>query len=199
MGECKKGRPRDEDVRLRLLEAAARLIEESGSANVSVDAIAAMAGAGKATVYRWWPNKAALLIEAFRRAVQSELSYTSTGSLEQDVVQWLLQFTTMLNGPRGRIFAAFVAGGQSDPEIASAFREFWITPRRAEAKEALRRHCTTGELPEGIDLDLVVEMLYAPLYYRLLTGWGPLTPEYVRGLAHLALQGIAANSYSQKL
>ncbi len=194
MGECKKGRPRDEDVRLRLLAAAANLIEESGSANISVDAIAALAGSGKATIYRWWPTKAALLIEAFRRAVESELTYTFSGSLETDVVQWLLQFTTMLNGPRGRIFAAFVAGGQSDPEIALAFREFWIKPRRAEAKEALRRHCATGELPDGIDLDLVVEILYAPLYYRLLTGWGPLTPEYVEALAHLALQGIAVKA-----
>jgi len=190
MGDCKKGRPRDEDVRLRLLAAAARLMEESASANVSVEAIAALAGAGKATIYRWWPTKAALLIEAFRIAVASELNYKSSGSLESDVSQWLLQFTNMLSGPRGRIFSAFVAEGQSDPEIASAFREFWIKPRRAEAKEALHRHCATGELAEDIDLDLVVEILYAPLYYRLLTGWGPLTPDYVESLARLALKGI---------
>ena len=191
MGECKKGRPRDEEGRQRLLDAAARLIEESGSPNVSVDAIAALAGSGKATVYRWWPSKEALLIEAFRHAVESELDFPERETLEEAVIHQLRQFTAMLNGPRGRIFAAFVAGGQTDPAIAKAFRDFWIAPRRAEAKTALRRYCATGELSEDIDLDHVVELLYSPLYYRLLTGWGPLTAEYVEEHARLALRGIA--------
>jgi AcrR family transcriptional regulator len=184
------GRPRDEEVRWRILDSAARLLEEVGFASVTVEAIAEHAGAGKATVYRWWPNKAAVLIEAFRETVASELPFPFTGSLSSDVRQQLQNFAAMLNGRSGRAFAAFLAAAQTDAEVAEAFRQMWIAPRRAEAKQALQRHCETGELPETVNLDLAVELLYAPLYYRLLTGYGSITDEYVHELAETALRGL---------
>ncbi len=184
------GRPRDEEVRRRILEAGAGVLEDAGFANATMEAIAERAGASKATIYRWWPNKAAVLIEAFREAVSSELPFPQTGSLDECVRQQLLQFAGMLTGRRGRVFAAFLAAAQSDPDVAEAFRQMWIAPRRAEAKEALQRHCGTGELPPGVDLDLAVELLYAPLYYRLLTGFGAITPEYVQQLTQTALNGL---------
>jgi len=184
------GRPRDEDVRRRILQSAGRLLEEHGFAGVTVEAIADDSGASKATVYRWWPNKAAVLIEAFRETVASELPFPDTGSLSEDVRQQLQNFAAMLNGRRGRAFAAFLAGAQTDPDVAEAFRQMWIAPRRAEAKQALERHCRSGELPPNADLDLAVELLYAPLYYRLLTGFGSITKEYVDELAETALRGL---------
>jgi len=190
---CEKrgpGRPRDEEARRRILESAARLLEEVGFAGVTVEAIAEDSGASKATVYRWWPNKAAVLIEAFRETVARELPFPDTGSLSDDVRLQLHNFANMLNGRRGRAFAAFLAGAQTDAEVAQAFRDMWIAPRRAEAKQALERHCETGELPSNVNLDLAVELLYAPLYYKLLTGFGAITPEYVDELAETALRGL---------
>lgn len=184
------GRPRDEEVRLRILASAATLLEEVGYSNVTIESIAEHAGASRATIYRWWPNRAAVLIEAFREAVASELPFPDTGSLAEDVRRQLTQFAGMLTGRRGRIFAAFIAGAQADPEVAEAFRDLWIAPRRAEAKHALERHRLTGELSANVDLDLAVEILYAPLYYRLLTGYGPLSSPYVEALAHVALKGL---------
>lgn len=83
-----------------------------------------------------------------------------------------------------------MAGGQNDPEVAEAFRQAWIAPRRAEAREALSRHCRSGELPAGLDLDLAVEMMYSPLYYRLLTGYGGLTTQHVEAVARTVLDGL---------
>lgn len=184
------GRPRDEEVRARILLSAARLLEEVGFNNVTIEAIAEHAGASRATIYRWWPTKASVLIEAFREAVSSELPFPDTGSLEEDVRLQLLAFAAMLTGRRGRIFAAFLTGAQTEPEVADAFRKVWIAPRRAEAKHVLERHQQSGVLAADVDLDLAVEMMYAPLYYRLLTGYGSLAKPYVEALAQRVLKGL---------
>jgi hypothetical protein len=131
-----------------------------------------------------------VLIEAFREAVASELPFPDTGSLAEDVRQQLQNFAGMLTGRRGRVFAAFLTAAQTDADVAEAFRQVWIAPRRAEAKRALQRHCDTGDLPGDLDLDLAVELLYAPLYYRLLTGFGDITSAYVDELARTALRGL---------
>jgi len=186
------GRPRDEDVRARILLSAARLLEEAGFNNVTIEAIAEHAGASRATIYRWWPSKAAVLIEAFREAVASELPFPDTGSLDEDIRLQLLAFAAMLTGSRGRIFAAFLTGAQTEPEVADAFRKVWIAPRRAEAKRVLERHQRAGVLAADLDLDLAIEMMYAPLYYRLLTGCGALTKPYVEALARQVLEGLKA-------
>lgn len=184
------GRPRDEDVRLRVLAAAVRILEETGFAGATIEAIAEQAGASRATLYRWWPNKAAILIEAFREAVAQELPFPNVGSLDEDVRSQLQRFAAMLTGRRGRIFAAFLAAAQTDPEAAEAFRTMWIGPRRAEAKRALERHRESRELDPGIDLDLAIDMMYAPLYYRALTGYGALSKRYVDALASAVLHGL---------
>lgn len=184
------GRPRDEDVRRRILDAASRLLEQAGFANATMEAIAEQAGTSKSTIYRWWPNKAAVLIEAFRESVAGELPFPRTGSLAEDVRQQLLRFGAMLRSRDGRKFAAFLAAAQTDAEVAEAFRQMWLAPRRREAKLALRDHRTSGELRADVDLDVAIELLYAPLYYRLLTGFGEITPEAIEELARTALQGL---------
>jgi AcrR family transcriptional regulator len=186
------GRPRCEEARQRILTAAAEILEEVGFAEATVDAIADRAGASKATVYRWWPHKAAVLIEAFRESVAGELPFAITGDLEADLRKQLAQFGAMLRGRKGRAFAGFIAGAQSDPDLAEEFRNSWIHPRREEAKHVLRHYVETGDLPRGIDLDLSIELLYAPLYYRLLTGYGELTDEFAETVARQVLHGLKA-------
>ncbi len=186
------GRPRCEMVRHRILESAAEILEEVGFANATVDGIAERAGASKATIYRWWPHKAAVLIEAFRESVAGELPFVVTGKLEVDITRQLAQFAAMLRGRKGRAFAAFIAGAQSDPDLAEAFRSFWIAPRREEAKVVLGHYVKTGDLPAGTDLDLAIEVMYAPLYYRLLTGYGPISDEHAECVARAVLHGLKA-------
>ena len=187
------GRPRDEEVRKRILNSAAQLLEERCFEDITVDAIAEHSGAGKATVYRWWPNKAAVLIEAFRERIAQEMPFPDSGDFRQDLRQQLQNFAEIIYwGRRGKVFRAFIAGAQADPEIAKAFREIWIRPRRAEAKKLFERHIAEGIADVGLDPDLAVELVFSPLYYRLLTGWGEITPEYLDQLVETALKGYLA-------
>jgi AcrR family transcriptional regulator len=185
-----RGRPRDEEVRRKILASAAFLLESRSFAEITVDAIAEQAGAGKATVYRWWPNKAAVLIEAFRVAVARDLPFPNSGSLRDDLRKQLLQFAQIISGKRGRIFSSFIAAAQTDPDVAEAFRRMWIAPRRAETKKALEQYQRTGEVSPDADLDAALEILFGPLYYRLLFKWGPVNESYIDKLLGTALQGI---------
>lgn len=185
------GRPRDEEVRKRILDSAAHLLEERCFDEITVDAIAEHSGAGKATVYRWWPNKAAVLIEAFRERIASELPFPDTGDFRQDVRQQLQNFTEIIYwGRRGNVFRSFIAGAQADPEIAKAFREIWIRPRRAEARKLFERYIADGIARADLDPDLAVEMVFSPLYYRLLTGWGEITGKYLDNLIDSLLPAL---------
>jgi AcrR family transcriptional regulator len=184
-----RGRPRDEVARKRILQAALELLETHAFGEITTEAIAERAGASKATIYRWWPNKAAVLIEALREAVAEESPFPHTGELHQDLRLQLHNFLKLLTGRRGRIFKAFIAAAQNDPEIAKTFRTTWIAPRRADAKASLERY-RGGPLRHDTDLELVMDVLYGPLYFRLLAGHGPLSAAYTDALVDLVMKGL---------
>jgi AcrR family transcriptional regulator len=184
------GRPRDEEVRKRILASAAHLLESKAFDDITVDAIAEQSGSCKATVYRWWPNKAAVLIEAFREKVARDLPFPDTGDFREDIRVQLRNFAKIILGGRGRVFARFIAGAQADPDAAEAFRQAWIRPRRAEAKKVFEKYVESGVARSDLDLDLAVEMVFSPLYYRLLTGFGKITDEYIDQLVDQAMYGL---------
>jgi AcrR family transcriptional regulator len=181
-----RGRPRDEVARSRILEAGLQALEELGFAGATCDAIAERAGASKATIYRWWPNKSAVILEALRETVAQELPFPDTGDLHQDIRLQLHNFRKLLNGPRGGAMKAFVAAAQSDAEVAEAFRSVWVLPRRAAATRTLERYRGTS-LRADVNLDLVMDIMYGPLYYRLLTGVAPISCKYINELADSVL------------
>lgn len=186
-----RGRPRDGVARQRILESAFALVEEVGFANTTTDAIAERAGASKATIYRWWPNKAAVLIEALREQVALEQPFPNTGDLRKDIHAQLQNFMHLLTGGRGRIFKAFLAAAQSDPEVADAFRTLWIQPRRAEACSVLESYRDRGAIAKTLDLGTALDLIYGPIYFRLLAGHAPLTPDFARNIADLALESFS--------
>ncbi len=187
-----RGRPRDESARLRILKAALDLMDETAFAQVTAEAIAERAGASKATVYRWWPNKAAVVIEAFREAVAPELPLRDTGSLREDLTTQVRNFARVLSGPGGRMLRSFIVAARSDPDVAVAFRSIWSNPRRAEAKAVLRQKQTSGQLRKDADLDMVLDSLYGPLYYRFLVKNEAPSQKYAEALAALVIRGIAS-------
>ena len=189
-----RGRPRCEVARKRILEAALESLDEVGFANTTTDLIAERAGASKATIYRWWPTKAALLLEALRDVVAQELPFPDTGDVKEDVRQQLRNFVELLTGRRGGVLRSFVVAAQSDPEVAEAFRNVWVMPRRASAKTVLEKHQQEGRLPAEVDLELLMDLLYGPLYYRLLTSHGALSAKYADEVAELALSCFATAS-----
>jgi AcrR family transcriptional regulator len=177
-------------ARQRILQAALELMEQLGFARITAEAIAERAGASKATLYRWWPNKAAVVIEAFREAVEPELPFPDTGSFRDDIQTQMRNFARVLAGRGGKMLRAFVVAAHSDPDVAAAFRSIWSVPRRAAAKQMLKRSQQRRQLRREADLDLVLDALYGPLYYRFLVKNENPTAKYAESLADLVLNGL---------
>lgn len=191
-GRRSPGRPRSEQARQAIFRSTLKLLQRSSFSGLTIEAIAADADVGKATVYRWWPNKGALVVDAFASSAESELHFPNTGSVYRDMSLQMAQFLGVLRSPRGRIVAALLAGGQSDPELLSAFRERFLRPRREEAYKTLRRAIERGELPEHLDLDVVLDTLYGAIYMRFLIRHDELSDNYISEVCRLVLGGVRA-------
>ena len=133
------GRPRSEQARLSILDSTLNLLGKNGFSDLTIEAVAAHANVGKATVYRWWPNKAALIADAFASSTTRKLHFQDTGSIFADMSQQMRQVVKVFRSPRGRIVSAILGGGQSDKDLISAFRKRFLWPRRREAYATLRR------------------------------------------------------------
>ncbi|MGA2021009.1 MAG: TetR/AcrR family transcriptional regulator [Candidatus Sulfotelmatobacter sp.] len=183
------GRPRSEEARLSILHSTLKLLAKRGFSELTIEAVAAHANVGKATVYRWWPDKAALIADAFARSTTSKLHFPDTGSVRTDMSQQMRQLVKILRGRRGRIVSAMLGAGQSDRSLIAAFRERFMKPRRQEAYATLRRGIRRGQLRKNVDMDLLLDSLYGPIYMRFLIRHDSLTPEFVEGLCELTLGG----------
>jgi len=184
------GRPRSEEARKAILQSTLALLKKVGFSDLSIESIAAHAGVGKATVYRWWPNKAALVIDAFVSVVEAELRYPSTGPAEKAFREQMERWIPIFNSPLGAVIAAVIGAGQSDPEIIEAFRAHWVEPRRREARELIRQSIKAGEIRSDIDPDTILDILYGPLYLRLMVHNGPLVLELVDKIFAVVLPGL---------
>jgi AcrR family transcriptional regulator len=183
------GRPRSEEARSAILRSTLQLLGKNGFSDLTIEDVSAHAGVGKTTVYRWWPNKAALVADAFASSTTQKLHFPDTGSLRTDMSQQMRQLVKIFRSRRGRIVSAILAAGQSDREVIAAFRERFLKPRRREAYATLRRGIIRGELRKGMDLDLLLDSLYGPIYMRFLIRHDSLTPGFVNHLCELVLGG----------
>lgn len=192
-GRRPPGRPRSEQARKAILRTTLQILAENGFSDLTIENVADHAGVGKTTVYRWWPNKGALIADAFASSTTRKLSFPDTGSVVTDMSQQMRQLIKVFRGPRGRIVSAMIAAGQADRELIAAFRERFLMPRRQEAYTTLRRGVRRGELPEDMDPDLVLDSLYGPIYMRFLIRHDGLTPDFVDHLCALVLGGARPN------
>ncbi len=184
---------RSERAHQAVLASAADLFEEVGYARLTVDAIASKAGVSKATVYRWWPNKAAIVLEAFLAAVEPDIAFPDSGSVRTDLVEQAVSLAQVLGQQRlGTMVVALLGEAQHDPDLARAFRERWQDPRRVKGREVLRRAVERGELRADLDADLVLDGVYGPLYLRLLYRHLPPSRREIEKLTDQLLIGIAA-------
>jgi AcrR family transcriptional regulator len=183
------GRPRSEQARLAILRSTLQLLGQSGFSDLSIEAVAADAGVGKATVYRWWPDKAALITDAFASSTGQKLHFPDTGSVHTDMSQQMRQLVKIFLSRRGRIVSAILAAGQSDRDVIAAFRDRFMKPRRQEAYATLQRGIQRGELRKNVDMDLLLDSLYGPIYMRFLIRHRKLTPDFVDRLCDLVLAG----------
>jgi AcrR family transcriptional regulator len=178
---------RTEQVRDKVLAAAGQLALEGGLAAATMEAIAARAGVSKRTLYKYWPSRGAVVLEGFMRSAATSWSLpenaTVAESLEALAVAAVELFTKT---PAGPLMRSLVADAQSQDEIALAIRDQWLRPRRAVAADLVRKAIATGEFRAGLDVEVVLDLLFAPVYYRLLLGHESLDRQFaVTSVRHL--------------
>lgn len=173
------GRPRSKAVHDMILKAALRLVAKRGFRAVSVDDIAATAGVGKMTIYRRWPNKAAVVMDSLLVLVGGQTAFPEAASAIERLRRQLDLQAAFFRSPRGNLIRSLVAEAQSDPELACAFRERWLEPRRESVREVLRAAIAEGSLRTDIDMDAAIDLLYGSLYYRLLLTSHPLDKRFI--------------------
>jgi len=184
------GRQRDETAQRAILRAASEVLEEKGMAGFTIEAVAARAGAGKTTIYRWWPSKGALAMAGFLSETAPKISYANGRSALANLTHQLRRVGSVYGGASGRVLSAIIAEGQRDPATITAFVEGYAKPRRAEAKKILLAGIERGELRPDIDLEVALDALYGPIYYRMLVPVGPLDEHWAEALAAHVLNGL---------
>src|SRR5258707_14834806 len=127
------GRPRSPECHDAILQSALTLLEEVGFAELTIEGIAARAGCGKTSIYRRWPNKASLVMDAFLVSTAPEIEFRGTGSVREDFCRQLRSVVRVLTSQRGRLIATLIGGAQGDPELKEAYRTRWQSKRRAES------------------------------------------------------------------
>ena len=184
------GRPRCPMAHQNILKAARELVNETGFGCVTMEGIAARAGVGKTTIYRRWPNKASLVLDAFFEEESPLFAFPDTGNMREDIRRHMRKFVKDLNGPLGCKIAMMLANGQLDEEMAEAFRTRWIEPRRQEARVVIKRGVERGEIRKDVDPEVLLDALYGPIYFRLLVEHAPLTQRFADELAELVTSGL---------
>ncbi|NUR27682.1 MAG: TetR/AcrR family transcriptional regulator [Catenulispora sp.] len=188
--ESSNPRYRSERSHKAILDAALKLCLEQGFAKTSVDAIAKEAGVGKQTIYRWWPSKAALLVEAIDRWGASSTEFPDTGDVYADLREHMLTVVQYFRTTQSSTYREVIGAAQSDPTAAQAILDTLVRPRVEGCRQRLERAQQQGQIRADAALDDVVELIYAPLYYRLLLGTRPNTPEQVEDILNLVFDGL---------
>ncbi|MDF2500774.1 MAG: bm3R1 3 [Anaerosporomusa subterranea] len=190
--EKKKGRPRNAVTEKAILEASYDLLLENGFGNVTVEKIAERAKVSKATIYKWWPNKAAVVMDGFLSAAMSRLPVPDTGSVMDDIIIQARNLASFLASREGKIITELIAEGQFDLKLAEEYRLRYFNPRRLDSRRILERGVQRGELKKDLDLELCIDLIYGPLFYRLLVTGEKIDESFIRILVRYAFEGIQA-------
>jgi AcrR family transcriptional regulator len=173
-----------------ILKAAYELCQQQGYARLTIEGIAARAGVGKQTIYRWWPSKGAVLLEVFVDQILARLDAADTGSPLDDLrhrvnaTAEVLADTTI--GPH---IASLLGDAQGDPALANELHERLVAPARAQHRELIRTAQDRGELRADIDADLMADALFAPIWFRLLVTKADLSPKFADDIADTVMSG----------
>ena len=190
-GAAPRGRPRSQEADRAILTAAAELLAERGLAAMSIEEVAARAGVGKTTIYRRWPSKGLLALDAFVAAFREQQVLPDTGTLRGDLVAalrtWVRAVTTTSMGP---MLTGLIAEAQHDRELREAWRDRVLEPLRSQHRIMLDRAIARGEIPASVDREVVLDLFFGAAQHRLLLGHLPLTDDFIREVVDVILDGV---------
>ena len=187
-----RGRKRSVAAEAAILAAASELLEEKSLRDVTAEAIAERAGTSKATLYKWWPNKNHVALDAFLLRTQAEIPTSDTGCALRDFTEQLVLATRFYKSPRGRLLTQFIAEGQNDPELLRLFRERFLRLRRQAVRVIWDKAVARGDVRADVECELFIDLLFSPLVYRLLVGHNPLTDADAEAIVSAVFRGVAA-------
>lgn len=182
---------RNEASRRAILDASLQLCAELGYRRLTIEAIAARAGVSKKTIYRWWPSRGAVVLEAVDDAVAAVAEHPDTGDLAADLHSQLTAVIGLLTPTETSAAVGLIAEALHDQELAHDLRERLIRPRIDEFKERLRQAQRDGQFPADADLDVALDLIYGPLYHRLVYHLGMPSPEELHTLVAHALRAFS--------
>jgi AcrR family transcriptional regulator len=190
-----RGRRRSLVAESAILKATLHLLERQPLRKVTADAIARRAGVSKATIYKWWPNKSLVALDAYLAGMSELVIMPDTGSAELDFSKQLKSVMAFYTSPLGRLFGQFLAEGQSDPSFLALFRERFLYARRNAARVMWQRGVDRGEIRKEIDSELVLDLIYGPMIFRLLAGHGSLDSKESEALVEVVFAGLKKTGY----
>ena len=190
-GQHRPGRPRSEQTRLAVLRATSELMHEVGVRAMTTDEIALRSGASKATIYKWWPNKYAVAVDALLSQMLVESDDPDTGSAPEDFKITLRGVMNFYAGPSGRVFAQLIGEAQSDPLVAAELRDRLVGSRRRLGRAIWDRGVARGELRADVDREAALDLVFGPAMYRLIAGHAPLDDVAADAIVDVAIRGLA--------
>jgi len=181
------GRPRSETSRQAVLEATLELLNSTTVRELTIEAIAQKAGVGKATIYRWWSSKSAVVIEAFVDVMLPSTPIPDVDSASEAIGKHIALLIKQYRGKLGRIVAEILAEGQSEPVLLAEFRKRFFENRRMAVRQVVENGIRNGEFDENLDIDTAIDAIYGAVYFRLFLGHLPLDQRFTKDLPRLAL------------
>ena len=190
-GAAPRGRPRSQEADRAILAAASDLLAERGLAAMSIEEVAARAGVGKATIYRRWPSKGLLALDAFVASFREEQAQPDTGTLRGVMLAALHAWVrAVTQTPMGSMLTGLIAEAQRDPELRGAWRDRMIEPLRTQLRIMLDRAIERGEIATSVDREVVLDLFFGAAEHRLLLGHLPMTDDFIAEVVDVILTGV---------
>ncbi len=187
--DTKAGRPRSESSRKAILEATRRLLTHTSVQKLSIEAIAKKAKVGKTTIYRWWPNKSAVIMEAiFSQPAYNNVLPTPRNGVE-GVTQQLDKLCRQMAGKNGRLVAEIVGEAQSNPEALKIFIDSYLQERYDTLSSYINGGKQTGEFDESIDTDSAIDVVLGPVFFRLISGQ-ELDNDFIKDMTAMLIKAL---------
>ncbi len=186
----KVGRPRSEETKKLILSTAYQMLLELGFKAVTVDGIALKSGVSKATIYKWWPNKAAVVLDGFFDASEMLLQIPDTGSAREDIYIQVNNLAAFFTSSKGKIVTELIAEGQFDSNIASEYQKRYFQPRRLITRQILERGIDRNQVNKDINIELVIDIIYAPIFYRLMITGDMIDKDYIDKVLEQTLREV---------
>jgi AcrR family transcriptional regulator len=188
--ETTLGRPRSEESRQGILEAAYELLKTKGFRSIGSHEIAKAAGVSSATLYRWWTSKEEILFDACFEHMRPILAVSSAGSGLSRLRRYALRATEFLRSEDGAVMARLLIGIRDDTRLHQMFLQRYMMPRRQIQRQIIEEAIASGELKRTTDPELLIDALNGPLFFRWLQGHAPLDKRFAERIFENAIRAF---------